>query len=106
MNNIVDVTVYGFMELNLKENEKIDDVWQKVKERYESVQVPFSHKDINRAHRVGMEYTEKNSGKKAKSIIVKFKSWRRENNSTMLDQKISKMVKRNHVTNHFQSRLI
>ena len=35
----------------------------------------FAQEDINRAHRIGMEYTEKNSGKKVKSIIVKFKSW-------------------------------
>ena len=74
MNNIVDVTVYGFMELNLKKNEKIDDLRQKVKERYESVQVPFAQEDIDRAHRIGMEYAEKNSGKEVKSITVKFKS--------------------------------
>ena len=55
-------------------NEKID-VWKKVKECYESVQVPFAHEDIDRAHRIGMEYTEKTSGKKVKSIIVKFNSW-------------------------------
>ena len=75
MNNTVDVTVDGFMELNLK-NEKLDDVLQKVKEYYEPVQVPFSQEDVDRAHRIGMEYTEKNSGKKLKSIIVKFKSRR------------------------------
>ena len=38
--------------------------------------MPFAQEDINRAHRIGMEYTEKNSGKKVKSIIVKFKSRR------------------------------
>ena len=37
--------------------------------------MPFAQEDINRAHRIGTEYTEKNSGKKVKSIIVKFKSW-------------------------------
>ena len=76
MNNIVDVTAYGFMESNLKKNEKIDDVWQKVKECYESVQEPFAQEDIDRAHRIETEYTEKNSGKKVKSIIVKSKLWR------------------------------
>ena len=77
MNNIVDVTVYGFMELILKKKkEKIDDEWQKVKECYESVQVPFAQEDITHAHRIGMEYTEKNSGKEVKSIIMKFRSWR------------------------------
>ena len=32
-------------------------------------------KDIDHAHTIGMEYTEKNSGKKVKSIIAKIKSW-------------------------------
>ena len=58
-----------------KKNEKIDDLRQKVKECYESVQVPFAQEDIDRAHRIGMEYAEKNSGKEVKSITVKFKSW-------------------------------
>ena len=52
------------------------DVWQKVKECCESVQVPFTQEDIDRAHRIGMEYTDENSGKRVKSIIVKFQSWR------------------------------
>ena len=70
-------------------------MWQKVKECYESVQVPYAQEDIDRAHTIGMEYTEKNSGKKVKYIIVKFKSWSARKNSTILDQKISKMVKGN-----------
>ena len=41
-------------------------MWQKVKECYELVQVPFAQKDINHAHRIGMEYTKKNPGKKVK----------------------------------------
>ena len=49
-------------------------MWKKVKDCYESVQVPFAQEDIDRAHRNGKEYTEKNSGKKVKSIIAKFKS--------------------------------
>ena len=36
----------------------------------------FDLEDIDSAHRIGMEYTEKNSVKKVKSIIAKFKSWR------------------------------
>ena len=75
MNNILDVTVCRFMESNLKKKEKIDYVWQKVKQYYELVQVAFDLEDIDSAHRIGMEYTEKNSVKKVKSIIAKFKSW-------------------------------
>ena len=58
MNNIADVTAYGFMELNLRKNEKIDDVFQKVKE---SVRVLLAQQDIDHAHRIGLEYTDKNS---------------------------------------------
>ena len=47
----------------------------KVKECYGSVQQPFAHEDIDRAHRIEMEYMEKNSGNKVKSIIGKLKSW-------------------------------
>ena len=61
----------------------------------ESAQVSFGQENIDRTHRISIEYTDKNSGKKMKPIIVKFKSWRARNNSTMLDQKISKFVKRN-----------
>ena len=49
---------------------------QKVKEWYESVQVQLVQENTDRAQRIGMEHTEKNSGKKVKSIIVKFKSCR------------------------------
>ena len=50
------------MELSLKKSHKIDVVWEKVKECYNSVQVPLAQEDIDPAHRIGMEYTEKNSG--------------------------------------------
>ena len=36
----------------------------------------FAQEDVDLAHRIGMEYTKKNSRKQVKSIIVKFKSWR------------------------------
>ena len=34
------------------ESKKIDDVWQKVKECYQTVQVPFAQEDIDRAHKI------------------------------------------------------
>ena len=37
--------------------------------------MPFAQEDIDQAHRIGMEYTQQNSGKKVQSIIMKFKSW-------------------------------
>ena len=41
-------------------------MWQKVKQCYESAQVRIAQEDFDRAHRIGMESTEKNSGKKIK----------------------------------------
>ena len=79
-----------------KNNEKIDDVLQKVKEWHELVQVIFVQKDIVCAHRTGMEYVEKNSGTKVKSIIMKYSSHRGcKNNFMLLNQKVSQIVKRN-----------
>ena len=51
-------------------------MWQKVKQCYKSVQVSFAEEEVDHAHIIGREYTDKNSGKKVKSMIVKFKSWR------------------------------
>ena len=42
----------------------MDDVRQKLNKCYETVQMPFVQEDIDRAQRIEMEYTEKNSGKK------------------------------------------
>ena len=38
--------------------------------------MPFAEEDIDHAHRIDTGYTEKNSGEKVKSIIVKLNSWR------------------------------
>ena len=77
MKNIVNITVYVCMELNLKK-------WKKQKQnRYaakskRNLQIGTSAilwEDIDHIHRSGMEYMEKNSTKKLKYIIMKFKSW-------------------------------
>ena len=90
-------------KINSKNNEKTDDVWQKVKECYELVQVPFAQEDIDCAHRTGMGYMGKNSGKKVKPIIVKFKSWRAR--KQFYDARPKNFKERNQVTNHFLSGL-
>ena len=56
MSNIVHVTVYKFMKLNLKKDKKLDDVLQKVRKCYESVQVPFLENNIDRVDRIEMKY--------------------------------------------------
>ena len=57
-------------------NEKNEDVIEKIRECYNALELPFNEEVIDRAHRVGKEYTGKFSKKKVKSIIVKFKSWK------------------------------
>ena len=62
--------------------------------------------DIDRVHRIRMEYTKRNSGKKIKSIIVKFKPWRTRKQFQNAIPKSFKDVKKNQVVNHLLSRLI
>ena len=57
-------------------NEKNEDVIEKVRECYDSLNLPFNEEVIDRVHRIGKEYKDRNSGKQVKSIIVKFKSWK------------------------------
>ena len=43
---------------------------------YSSLNFPFDPNNIYRAHHIGLSYTDNDSGKKVKSIIVKFRSWK------------------------------
>ena len=61
-------------EVEVKENE--DGVMNVLEDYYSSVNLQFDANDIDRAHRIGLPYTDKNSGAKVKSIIVKFRSWK------------------------------
>ena len=49
-------------------------VLEKVKKCYDEVDVVFDVAQIDRAHRIGAPFTNK-EGKKVQSIIVKYKSW-------------------------------
>ena len=62
--------------IETKTKESNEDIIEKVKERYEVLEIPFNEANIDRAHRIGKEYSDKTTGKKVKSIIVKFKSWK------------------------------
>ena len=62
--------------VEVKENEVVDGVMNVLEDCYSSVNFQFDANDIDRAHRIGLPYTDKNSGKKVKSIIVKFRSWK------------------------------
>ena len=43
---------------------------------HEKINVPFDKDNTDRVHRIGKKYTNKYTGKKVQSIIVKFKSWK------------------------------
>ena len=62
--------------VEIKENEDGDGIMNVLEYCYSSVNLQFDANDIDRAHRIGLPYTDKNSGKKVKSIIVKFRSWK------------------------------
>ena len=51
-------------------------VLQRVKECYEEMNLPFQNENVDRVHRIGRTYSDKNTGKKVKSIIVKFRFWK------------------------------
>ena len=61
------------MECN--DDERNNNVLQRVKECYEEMNLPFQNENIDRVHTIGA-YIGKNTGKNVKSIIVKLKSWK------------------------------
>ena len=62
--------------VEMKENEDEDGIMNVLEDCYSSVNLHFDANDNDRAHRIGLPYTDKNSGKKLKSTIVKFRSWK------------------------------
>ena len=91
------------MESNLKRNEKKKWCGAKSKRMLRVGTSAICQEGIDHAHRTGMEYTEKNSGKKAKSIIVKFKSWRVRKKFYDARPKNFKDGEKKPGTNHFLS---
>ena len=84
--------------VEVKENEDEDGVMNVLEDCYSSVNLSFDANDIDRAHRIGIPYTNKNSGKKVKSIIVKFRSWKAVNCFIKVDQGIMLIAQRNQVS--------
>ena len=61
------------------ENEISNDVFENVKGLIEESKSEIPEVAIDRAHRIGKECTESTSGKKCKSIIVRFTTFRHRN---------------------------
>ena len=57
--------------------------------------VPFDPNNIGRGNRIGFSYVENHSGKKVRSIIVKFRSCKARKPFIKVGQGISLMVPRN-----------
>ena len=66
----------GIHGVEVKENEDEDGILNVLEDCYSNVNLQFDANEIDRAHRIGLPYTDKNSSKKVKSIIVKFRSWK------------------------------
>ena len=56
--------------IECSDDERNDNVLQWMKECYEEMNLSFQDENIDRVHRIGRTYTDKNTGKKVKSIIV------------------------------------
>ena len=63
------IRIYG---IECSDDERNDNVLERVKECYEEMNLAFQDENIDRVHRIGKTCTDKNTGKKVKSIIVKF----------------------------------
>ena len=64
--------IHGIQLPNDDNNENMDEI---LDDCFKKVNLPFDKNDIDRAHRIGNSYIDKNSGERVKSIIVKFRSW-------------------------------
>ena len=51
--------------IECSDDERNDNVLQRVKECYEEMNLPFQDENIDRVHRIGRAYTDKNTGKKS-----------------------------------------
>ena len=62
--------------IECSDDERNDNVLRRVKECYEEMNLPFQNENINCVRRIGRTYTDKNTRKKVKSIVMKFNSWK------------------------------
>ena len=62
--------------MEVKEKESEDDFMNTSEKWYSSLDVLFDPNDIDWAQCIGLSYTDNHSGKKVKSTIVKFRSWK------------------------------
>ena len=74
---ISDVTIVRIDSVPKQNNEKVEDVFKFVKGLIEEVpELEIPEVVIDRAHRIGPDYTEKKTQKVCKSIFVRFTTFR------------------------------
>ena len=62
--------------VEVKENEGGNGIMNVLEDCYSSLNLQFDANGLDHDGRIGLPYTDKKSGKKVKSIIVKFRSWK------------------------------
>ena len=61
--------------ITFDDTNKHEDIHAIIEKCYKEVNIDLKCDEIDRAHRIGKSYVEETSGKKVKSIIIKYKSW-------------------------------
>ena len=59
-------------------NENAEDLLTSVQKEIKRLNLPIQETEIDRAHRLGVLFTDK-KGKKQQSVLVKFNSWKARN---------------------------
>ena len=59
-----------------EKNESQNDLVSKISKCFSEIGLPYEEAEVDRVHRIGKPYNNKNSGLTMKLIIIKVKSWR------------------------------
>ena len=92
--------------IECKDNERNDDVLQKVKECYEEMNLPFQYENIDRVHKIGKTYTDKTLIKNTNPSSLSLILGNLANIFIMLERAITPIVNGNQVNIYLVYRLI
>ena len=106
MNNNSRHSCLRIHEIQCSDDERNDDVLQRVQECYEEMNLSFQDENIYRVLRSGKTYTDKNTGKKSNPSSLSFILGNLANIFIMQDRSISPIVKGEQVNIYLMYRLI
>ena len=92
--------------IECSDDERNDNVLQRVKECYEEMNLPFQDENIDRVHRIGRAYTDKNTRKKSNPSSSSLILGNPADNFIMQDRSISTTVNGSKVNIYSVYRLI